>query len=1327
MPRRVLLTLVAALCTLTVACTGDDGSDPDDATPRDVSMRTDATLADMGPERDQSVEPDGEVEPDMTVDMTVDPDMRIRVDRGMPREIDSCEDACDRFAECERLDEFGDYDGCLDACTRASRGGPPQGFFTCLELEDNCGLIRLCDLPEPAPLTCEAVCDGLATCEVDLPFPDCLAECEAQNALDDGDPGPPRFSACGEEVVMGCDPDGWWDCAADRIYTACAQRCTATVACNLERADGCLQDCIGERFADDPLARRRAEQRTQCVRFSADDCVRLDACLNPQAAPVFNEQQFCQRWDACFGEFGFPCDEALFFEEQSPGFLACADAELRQGCDGNDPFFMIEQCFDGGGGQLGPNCPELCEARAICGDLPAGQNQQACLVQCSTAIQNGGEGADRQRALFPCGVAQTCDELFECLGDNSPASACEAHCAALDGCGLGDPACQATCDAEFFRARRIGYRDCVSDAGDDCEAVTACDLGEPIGCDLLCERYAVCNNPGANCLQDCDDESYATPRVAEARLACALEAPLCFRASDSIDRCQFDERNAGTACLGWCRAQTGCDPDDVDGLVDCLTACGEGLRDIDGERFAAARPCLERVDVRGACAAIEACIPDEPLDCPAWCDPLGDCDAGPADCAAVCAADPLARLRQAEQRECLGEADGACAEVIECVAAEDGVFDPAGFCADFRACGLEDFFGECEFFIEDFAREPGTLECAAELLDPCPPDPFIIFELCFEQPGGGGGAFDACVGLCQARARCEGLDGSIRDCVTTCVDEVERRPDEFEAAMLPCGGALTCDAYEACRAANDPATACDDHCAALDACGVMPEGCGETCAADFFRDRQIGWRQCVVQAEGDCAAIAACAPQEPHGCVEQCARLADCGLAGQDCVADCDDAQYENPPAAQRTLACVVSAPLCTLGNPSVSRCRNTPQVDGGACLAWCRAETACDPTAGEALADCVVACGEGFIGDDGLRFAAARDCLDGVDPQGACAAIDACIAPEPAVDCPGWCAPLAACDLAPGECDATCPEDELARLRASTQPACFAEAGDDCDGVQACLDPQDEPGEVLDRALICDRYDACGIEFEVGIGCEELIFEFGFDEATLLCFQRNLEVCPDDPFFILNVCLEGGGDPGVPNLAECQALCHAQGRCGRLPGSIRDCAETCVDTLRQRPAGPQADLLPCRFALDCDGLDACLTANGPAGQCAEVCDAAVDCGAFPAEAACLDRCTAQLLEPFVPQGYLDGVAACLDALDPAACPAEGAACFDIQRGDCEATCQAIIDCGLNDGGDIGECVFGCENDPQAAVIIECAERHLIDVCDVDSLFQCVEDAGFPI
>lgn len=915
----IIPTALSAL--MLAACVEDSGGGDDDAS-SDVSVVDAEIIEDRSPEPEP--EPDGtpEPEPDLGAerDMMPDPDARppdMTVDAEPLPVVTDCASACLRLSDCDQLDAYGDYDGCLDACARASRRGPPEGWFRCIQAETNCGLVQRCRLPEPPPLTCDEVCAAVDGCGVELPFPDCLAECEQRNGADED---APPFSACGEALSNDrCDGGEFWRCLGERVYTQCATRCDISIECNLERADGCLQACIAEGYDADPLARLRAEERTRCIAFSNRDCLRADACLNPEAGPgVVDRATLCAAWDRCAADFGFPCEEIWQIAQDQPGVAECIVEQTRNGCP-RDPFLLFEICLDGGGGPVGPGCAELCQAQSVCEQLPAGQDQLGCIQACSAALQGRDQdAAQRQRTLLACGIAQSCDELAECVEVNSPLRACEAHCMALDSCGLGAEGCVEACDADFFRARQSAFRECIA-AADDCEAMALCDIGQPIGCAERCARLSACGNGDPNCEAACDDDSFADPARAARVTACTLSAPLCFAGLAPVSRCNNAPDQAGRACLGFCRARIGCDPDDVDGLVACLVQCGEGFVDDEGLRYAEARACLEGADPLGACAPLSACIPEMPsVACPDWCGPLDGCGVAPEGCAEGCPDDPLSRLRTIEQTACLADAEG-CEAVEACYSApaveQPEPVDPVELCNTYDACGFEDIGIPCRELLDIFEADEAALVCIRDALTPCPRDPFLIFELCLDGRQGEPEALEPCRGLCLARGRCDELAGSIRDCTADCVDSVQRQPNGPLADILACEAALSCPDLAACIVDNGPAGQCAEVCDAAAGCGGFPdvESCLDLCGRQLLEP--ITPRTYIADV-AECLAPLADLPEvcavEAAGCFEvqlgdcelACNAIIECGLGPEgdiaDCIADC--------PVGEPIVACVIDA-----------------------------------------------------------------------------------------------------------------------------------------------------------------------------------------------------------------------------------------------------------------------------------------------------------------------------------------------------------------------------------------------------------------------------------
>jgi hypothetical protein len=226
---------------------------------------------------------------------------------------------------------------------------------------------------------------------------------------------------------------------------------------------------------------------------------------------------------------------------------------------------------------------------------------------------------------------------------------------------------------------------------------------------------------------------------------------------------------------------------------------------------------------------------------------------------------------------------GGCEAILECPEGEacnpeTGVCEPVGdaptceeACAALQACGLAGF--------EDVALcvEGCTAESTPEQR------------------------------ICVVAAGCDEAD------INTCFEGV---PDL--CAEVVCGEGEVCNPVNgACEAIIDAPT-CDEACAALNGCGLLPDeavaGCVEGCTAESTPEQRF----CVVAAGCDQGAVDACfdvvapdlcdgvvcpdgevcnpdtgacqAPADPAACGEVCQQFVDCGLAPPDSQADCVDA-----------------------------------------------------------------------------------------------------------------------------------------------------------------------------------------------------------------------------------------------------------------------------------------------------------------------------------------------------------------------------------------------------------------------------------------------------
>ena len=542
------------------------------------------------------------------------------------------------------------------------------------------------------------------------------------------------MSACGEALHgERCDIAEFEDCLSREVFPACRARCETGLECNLVRQGECLPDCIGGLLSSDPLTQHRSTELNRCVAL-ADDCFQADRCFNPtDADPVpVDQASFCRLWDPCFGNM-FACREVwqLFGGEEAT--VACAVRNLQQGCP-RDPFFLLMECVEGGGGNVDNGCAGLCEAVDICDQLPEGQARQECFNDCNSALSGPNEAiADSQRRRNRCRTANSCPDLAECLASHEPEQACPRYCERLDACGQEPADCEPQCVTNFLTSRHTEWRDCVADAGDNCGRVTECAPPPAVGCDELCGRLRACGQESEDCLTACDEAQYEDFNAAMANLACVHSASTCDIGPNSVLACRLNRPapqvpGLDAQCLAYCRTLHGCTPDTGSDMAQCLAECGEGWNGPAAWRFARGAGCAADViacDQDGA-----ACFPEAaPGLCDDWCDQLGGCDSAPAGCDENC--DTLSQRRSQEQASCLEDARDACEEI--------------------RTCSTRDV--------------PGLGEDDLGSID------------------------HACHRLCITQAECGQIEGTIRECTGSCLRAMASGAPELEerqTALLTC-------------------------------------------------------------------------------------------------------------------------------------------------------------------------------------------------------------------------------------------------------------------------------------------------------------------------------------------------------------------------------------------------------------------------------------------------------------------------------------------------------------------------------------------------------------
>ncbi|MCA9538588.1 MAG: hypothetical protein KC620_06850, partial [Myxococcales bacterium] len=458
------LLLLGAVAALTVGCQQDSGGNepvPDaaviDRGLADAERLDAAPMPDEGPMLDEGSPADAMSDgpiADAEADGAPPPP-----DMGGPRVVESCEQACAVYAECDRLDLFGDEAACLDRCARVTRTGVAvaQGWWDCLAVEQ-CNLVHLCPIPRLMPLTCDEICGALDDCDTGLPFNDCPATCAA---------GARAFQDCGEALFGGCDAEGFVDCLGHDVYPACADYCPRGAGCNVIRPEGCLAECVGHITLGDPLAAAQQSRINQCVRLAGEDCQRVDECVQPfsfEPPGVVAEAEFCRLYDACNFEFGDPCPG--FYANavrQGSETVACMVGIMRGACP-DFSFDLEDLCSNAGGQVVAEACSRFCGAQMVCDVLDGAQAQ--CNLDCNSAFGDDPDLNERVGSQVLCAGSGTCPDLVDCLANASPEGQCERYCGRLDECGALPPNCQADCDAAWPRDRFAAVRQCVADAAD---------------------------------------------------------------------------------------------------------------------------------------------------------------------------------------------------------------------------------------------------------------------------------------------------------------------------------------------------------------------------------------------------------------------------------------------------------------------------------------------------------------------------------------------------------------------------------------------------------------------------------------------------------------------------------------------------------------------------------------------------------------------------------------------------------------------------------------------------------------------------------------------
>ncbi len=755
----------------------DGGDDPADV---------EGEPADVGVETDSDTSP-----PDAATD-------------GPPliRDLETCDDICDVYEDCDRLDAFdGTRDGCLAACADAEGSERFMGYRSCVQIAD-CATVSRCVVPRKPLPTCEAVCEAVAACDPDVRLPaglpdieDCEQACGAFGG---------RMRECGETLVDAaadaCREDDFERCILENEAEDCLPLCDHLAACD-ESADfvECTLECMVEEVPEDALALRRYEIRRHCIlEAGVGECDLVDRCdvrleADPEAvASVCESDEDCAFFDA------ETCEEVVagVLPGLVPGAPACF-IDALEGCD-TGPL----ACFRPVPALAGV-CDEVCHINDLCGLLEDGETELECAEACRAA-----RGQAALEGRLRCVLSPSCDDLSACQDAANPPLLCDALCDRRGECELPAEGCAEACEGRFDTARIQSELGCTAAAG-TCDGVTDCVAPAPPECDVLCGALDGCDLGDDRCLTVCDNAHFVDPGSFLPHLACLLASDC-----DGRPACERGDLDAGAACLGWCRNQVECGDAAEQTMVECLEACGAGLEGRDFLTFDAADECLAEAE---DCDALDACIDEVPADafCEEVCGELVRCglERDGEACEAACAADPDALV---ENAACVVEeirGGNRCRPVAECI---DAQVEPAGAaCADF--CERQ---AECDDGVDAFLCER---ECTPEPAD------FPVRAACTVRAECDDAQMcldadpaipDGCVEVCDGLAEdCEDLFGEDRDtiyddaesCSVDCTGaRIVNGEDEYLVELPVCIEEAGCDEVAVAECFDDPTNACGE-------------------------------------------------------------------------------------------------------------------------------------------------------------------------------------------------------------------------------------------------------------------------------------------------------------------------------------------------------------------------------------------------------------------------------------------------------------------------------------------------------------------------------------
>ena len=413
-----------------------------------------------------------------------------------------------------------------------------------------------------------------------------------------------------------------------------------------------------------------------------------------------------------------------------------------------------------------------------------------------------------------------------------------------------------------------------------------------------------------------------------------------------------------------------------------------------------------------------------------------------------------------------------------------------------------------------------------------------------------------------------------------------------------------------------PLLDCDGTCAAYDICngtadtGLSLEDCTSLCQDAGEDPAGRRWRRCVAIANGDCAALTACQPPEPHPidltCEQTCALLTSCGL---------------DLPVEACTRLCADNAAVAACGVPLQNGCDQDAFLGcvgqtQDVCAAFCASAPACGFSTAER---CNLDCANEFFATDPLaadRAGAVLECIGRAGDN--CASANACAASPNGLGRDGFCAQFNACNYqniygpCDGLIDAFVGPGEIPPQMAACFAAVFAGGCSEQAAHNLFNCVQGGQGGP-DCAAYCHDRALCG--------------ELADGETELSCTQDcNLSVVQTGTavWGPLTACAATSGN--CPDFAACELAqspetrcadaCQASAACGNEPDEAA-CNADCVANFDHFV---WQNFISCTANNGgCNGPQQCV--HVAPGGCPEMCQRELDCGFVADLPSCIAGC----------------------------------------------------------------------------------------------------------